>query len=300
MILQLDSVRKRFGDFCAVDGIDFAVEAGAIYGLLGPNGAGKTTTIRMILGILLPDEGQIFVQGQPLSSSIKDLAGYLPEERGLYRKMKVFDILSFFGRAHGLSAAEATRRIKSWLERMELADRAQKRIEELSKGMQQKIQFIATVMHEPPILIMDELFSGLDPINTGLLKDTLLDLSRKGTTILFSTHNMEEAEKLCNSICLINRGRVVVSGELRTVKESYGKNTIVVESKTDLGILKTLDYVERADMYENYAEIRLKNGSGPSRLLCDIAGKMDIRKFEVVEPTLRSIFVDLVKGDTRG
>jgi ABC-2 type transport system ATP-binding protein len=300
MMLQLDSVRKRFGDFCAVDGVTFGVESGTIYGLLGPNGAGKTTIIRMIMGILLPDEGGILVRGRPLDRSIKDMSGYLPEERGLYRKMKVFDLLSFFGRSHGLSAQETARRIRFWLDRMELSDRAGKRIEELSKGMQQKIQFISTVMHEPQILIMDELFSGLDPINSCLLKDTLLELSRKGATILFSTHNMEEAEKLCHSICLINKGRIVVSGELRVVKESYGQNTILVEAKTGLSALQHLDYVERADLYENYAEIRLKNGNSPSRLLCEIAGKMDVRKFEIVEPTLRSIFVDLVKGGSRG
>ena len=226
----------------------------------GPNGAGKTTTIRMIMGILLPDEGRIFIHGSAIDGSIKDRCGYLPEERGLYRKMKVFDLLSFFGRSHGLSSQETTRRIRLWLDRMELSEWAGKKIEELSKGMQQKIQFISTVMHEPEILIMDELFSGLDPINTGLLKDILLELGRKGTTILFSTHNMEEAEKLCHSICLINRGKVVVSGELRVVKESYGKNTILVEAKTGLHALKNLDYVERADLYENYAEIRLKSG----------------------------------------
>jgi ABC-2 type transport system ATP-binding protein len=296
LIVELKSVRKRFGDFCAVDGVSFGIPEGGIYGLIGPNGAGKTTTIRMTLRIFLPDEGEITVFGRPMDDAARDRIGYLPEERGLYQKMKVRNLLLFFARSHGLGAA-AVGKVDYWLERVELQAVAHKKVEELSKGMQQKIQFITTVMHEPELLILDEPFSGLDPINLQLMKDIVIERNQAGATVVFSTHNMEEAEKMCNSICLINRGRAVVDGELRKVKESFGHSSIVLAGHGELGFLKELDYLDRVDLYENYAELRLKDGVAPGRLLQDAAARLEVSKFEIVEPTLRQIFIDLVRGD---
>ncbi len=296
MIVELKSVRKRFGDFCAVDGVSFGIPEGGIYGLIGPNGAGKTTTIRMTLRIFLPDEGEITVFGRPMDDAARDRIGYLPEERGLYQKMKVRNLLLFFARSHGLGAAAAGK-VDYWLDRVELQAVAHKKVEELSKGMQQKIQFITTVMHEPDLLILDEPFSGLDPINLQLMKDIVIERNQAGATVVFSTHNMEEAEKMCNSICLINRGRAVVDGELRKVKESFGRSSIVLAGHGELGFLKELDYLERVDLYENYAELRLRDGQAPGRLLQDAAARLEVSKFEIVEPTLRQIFIDLVRGD---
>jgi ABC-2 type transport system ATP-binding protein len=297
LIVELKSVRKRFGDFCAVDGVSFGIPEGGIYGLIGPNGAGKTTTIRMTLRIFLPDEGEITVFGRPMDDAARDRIGYLPEERGLYQKMKVRNLLLFFARSHGLGSAAAVETVDHWLERVELGAVAHKKVEELSKGMQQKIQFITTVMHEPDLLILDEPFSGLDPINLQLMKDIVLERNQAGATVVFSTHNMEEAEKMCNSICLINRGRAVVDGELRKVKESFGRSSIVLAGHGELGFLKGLDYLDRVDLYENYAELRLKDGEAPGRLLQDAATRLEVSKFEIVEPTLRQIFIDLVRGD---
>jgi len=300
VIVSIRSVRKRFGNFYAVDGVELGVPAGVIYGLIGPNGAGKTTTIRMILGIFLPDEGAIDVFGRPLDDAARDRIGYLPEERGLYRKMKVRDLLMFFARSHGLGQKTATERVNGWLERVELPHVARKKIEELSKGMQQKIQLISTILHEPELLILDEPFSGLDPINLQLMKDIFLELHNRGTTVIFSTHNMEEAEKMCNSICLINKGRVVVAGDLHEVKESYGHSSILIDASGSLEFLKRLEYVEQAELYENYAEVRLQDGQPPGRLLEDIVRQpgLTIRKFEQVAPTLRNIFIERVKGDS--
>jgi len=300
VIVSVRSVRKRFGNFCAVDGVEMGVPPGVIYGLLGPNGAGKTTTIRMILGIFLPDEGSIDVFGKPMDDAARDRIGYLPEERGLYRKMKVRDLLMFFARSHGLSQKEAAERVNGWLERVELPQVARKKVEELSKGMQQKIQLISTILHEPELLILDEPFSGLDPINLQLMKDIFLELHNRGTTVIFSTHNMEEAEKMCNSICLINKGRVVVEGDLHHVKESYGHSSILIDASGPLEFLKKLDYVAEAELYENYAEVRLQDGQASGRLLEDLVRQpgLTIRKFEQVAPTLRNIFIERVKGDS--
>jgi len=298
VIVSVNSVRKKFGDFQAVDGVSFSVPKGSIYGLLGPNGAGKTTTIRMILGIFFPDEGDIRIFGGALDDAARDRIAYLPEERGLYRKMKVKDLLTFFGRSHGLNRKQALDKVSHWLDKVELPQVARKKVEELSKGMQQKIQLLATILHDPQLLILDEPFSGLDPINLQLMKDIFLEMNSRGATVIFSTHNMEEAEKMCNSICLINKGQVVVDGDLRTVKESYGRRSILVEGHGELAFVKELDYVERVDLYENYVELRLRDGEVPGRLLQDLVARpdLDLRKFEVVAPTLRNIFIDLVRG----
>lgn len=298
MILNIESIRKRFGDSYAVNGVTFGVSKGSIYGLLGPNGAGKTTTIRMVLGILLPDEGRIDVFGGPLDLRARDRIGYLPEERGLYKKMKVRDLLLYFGRAHGMTKPLVLEKIDYWLQRLEFSHTRMKKTEELSKGMQQKIQFISTIIHSPELLILDEPFSGLDPINLQIMKDIVMEMSRQGTTIIFSTHNMEEAEKMCNAICLINKGKVVVEGDLQKVKSGFGKKSVIIEADGGFNLLKELDYIEKLDLYENYAELHLKPDTHPGRLLEAVAGRMDIRRFEVVAPTLRNIFIEQVKGDS--
>jgi len=213
--LRLEHVSKSFGDFRAVDDLSLTVRPGRIFGLLGPNGAGKTTTIRMIVGITAPDQGRVLLFGRPVGPSAQERIGYLPEERGLYKRMKVGEQLRFFGELKGMNGAEADRAADRWLERLKLSDRRQARTDTLSKGMQQKIQFIATVMHEPDLLILDELFSGLDPVNVELMKEVVLELKDAGRTIIFSTHMMEHAEKLCDDICLINRSRRVLGGSLR-------------------------------------------------------------------------------------
>ena len=296
MIVELKSVRKRFGDFCAVDGVSFGIPEGGIYGLIGPNGAGKTTTIRMTLRIFLPDEGEITVFGRPMDDAARDRIGYLPEERGLYQKMKVRNLLLFFARSHGLGAAAAGK-VEYWLDRVELQSVAHKKVEELSKGMQQKIQFITTVMHEPELLILDEPFSGLDPINLQLMKDIVIERNQVGATVVFSTHNMEEAEKLCNGICLINKGKVLVSGDLGEIRRGYGKRSVVVEGEGELADIKKYDFIEHVDLYENYAEVKMKPGEDPQQMLKDLVAKVKIRRFEIMEPTLRNIFIDLVGGD---
>ena len=228
-LLQLENVHKKFGDFTAVSDISFAIEKGSIYGLLGPNGAGKTTTLRMIMDIIAPDAGSITFSGNRHVRDFLDQIGYLPEERGLYRKMKVRDVILFIAELKGLYKQQALGEIEQWLEKMQLSEWGNKRVDELSKGMAQKIQFITTVIHKPELIILDEPFSGLDPINMTLLKDLMLELRDNGSTIIFSTHVMEQVEKLCDRICLIHQGKVLLEGELRAVKRAFGKNSVEIE-----------------------------------------------------------------------
>ncbi len=241
--LSLQSVTKRYGDFTAVDNISLDVPAGTITGLLGPNGAGKTPTIRMILNIVVPYEGRIILFGQPLDEGAKDRIGYLPEERGLYPKMKVGELLRFFAGIKGAEGPETEARIEEWLVRMGLSEWKGKRLDALSKGMQQKVQFIATVAHDPDLIVLDEPFTGLDPVNTDVLKEVLFDLKRRGRTILLSTHLMDYAERLCDAICLINRGRIVLSGEMAAVKQAH----------SDLAVRRTV--VEEASLNDIFLKI---------------------------------------------
>ena len=225
----LEQVTKRFDSVVAVSDLSLRIKQGAIFGLLGPNGAGKTTTLRMMMRVMIPDEGSVDVLGEPLSDRTQDLIGYLPEERGLYPRMQLRKVLVFLAALKGLSEDEADRRARAWLERMELADWAEKKVIDLSKGMQQKAQFIAAVLHRPPLLILDEPFDGLDPLNAAAVKDIMLELRDQGTTIVLSTHRMEQVEMMCDSICLINKGRNILGGDLRAIKQSYGKNTLRME-----------------------------------------------------------------------
>jgi ABC-2 type transport system ATP-binding protein len=292
--IELNKVRKTYDHFVAVDDLSFNIEEGAVFGLLGPNGAGKTTTIRMMIGISVPDSGQMEMFGKPFERKSLQRVGYLPEERGLYKKMKVLDQLIFLGRLHGLDAARARQRAITWSEKMEISGWLQKKVEELSKGMQQKIQFIATLLHDPDFIIMDEPFGGLDPVNASLLKDVLLEMKQRGKTILFSTHRMDQVEKLCDSICLINRGKSVLQGDLKQIKARYGRNNVQIEYEGDGNFLQQSQLVGSYNNYGNYVEVRLAPGADAQQLLRAVAERSRITKFELVEPSLEEIFIETV------
>ncbi|HXE30939.1 MAG TPA: ATP-binding cassette domain-containing protein [Terriglobales bacterium] len=296
--IQLDGIAKSYGTVRAVRNLSLTVPAGAVYGFLGPNGSGKTTSIRMMVNILVPDGGTVRIQGQPVGPHTKDLIGYLPEERGLYAKMKVRELIEFFAELKKVPPAVAKPRVMQWLERVELGAWADKKVNELSKGMQQKIQFVVAVIADPPILILDEFSSGLDPINANLLKDVLLELRAQGKTILFSTHRMEEAERLCDHVCLIDHGQKVLDGRLDAIRSAAGKSTIRVDYRGDAALLRRAPGVSQVDDYGNYAELRLgpeaQNAAGATAILRALAPQLDITRFELLEPTLNQIFLDTV------
>ncbi|HKW73946.1 MAG TPA: ATP-binding cassette domain-containing protein [Terriglobales bacterium] len=293
-IVELSKVGKSYDQFVAVDDLSFNLEQGAVFGLLGPNGAGKTSTIRMMIGITAPDTGQINVFGRPFDRKSLQRIGYLPEERGLYKKMKVLDQLVFLGELHGMNPAAAKQKALQWCERLDISEKLQNKVEELSKGMQQKIQFIAALLHDPDFVIMDEPFFGLDPVNASLLKDVLLDLKKQGKTILFSTHRMDQVEKLCDSICLISRGRSVLQGNLKQVKAKYGKNNIQIEYDGNGDFLEHSQLIGSYNNYGNYVEVRLAPGADPQQLLRMVAERSRVSKFELMEPSLEEIFIDVV------
>ncbi len=292
--VHLEGVRKCYDEFVAVDDLSFSVSPGGIYGLLGPNGAGKTSTIRMIMGITVPDSGQITVFGEPLARAHMDQFGYLPEERGLYKKMKVLEHLVFLGQLKGLSSAEATQRANRWCERFEFTAWTGKKVEQLSKGMQQKVQFIGAVLHDPRLIIMDEPFTGLDPANAVVLKDVLLEMAKGGKTILLSTHRMDQVERLCQSICLINHGRAVLEGDLNQIKARYGRHNVQIKYDGDAGFLQEKRLVESFNDYGNYVEIHLAPGADPQELLHLASANARLDKFELMEPSLEEIFIDVV------
>lgn len=292
--LEIENISKRFGDFYAVKNLSFKILKGSIYGLLGPNGAGKTTTIRMVMNIIIPDEGAIKILDGKMDEGMKQRVGYLPEDRGFYPKMKVGEILLFLADLKGLKRQEARKRIDFWLERFDLADWKQKKVEELSRGMQQKLQFIATVIHQPEIIILDEPFAGLDPINTKLLKDIMLEMRGKGGTIIFSTHRMEQIEMICDNICLINKAESVLEGNLNQIKKQYGKNTVVLDYEGDAGFIKNFPETDKIDDYGKFMEIKIKEQTDPQDLLNKLVGRIKINKFEVREPSLNAIFIDIV------
>ena len=243
-VVELAGVTKAYESKVAVRDLSLSIEAGQMFGLLGPNGAGKTSSIRMMMGITLPDSGTVSLFDKPFERQSLERVGYLPEERGLYKKMKVLEQLVFFGELHGLSAAESRKRATDWAQRLEIADALAKRTEELSKGMQQKIQFIGSVLHDPGLIVMDEPFAGLDPVNATLLERTLLDFKDQGKAILFSTHRMDQVEKLCDSICLINNGQAVLKGNLREIKATYERNRVIVEFQGSSAFLNSAEIAE--------------------------------------------------------
>ena len=295
--VRIESVTKRFNSVVAVRDLDLRVGEGALYGLLGPNGAGKTTTLRMVMRMLIPDTGRVLIFGQPLDDRTQDLIGYLPEERGLYPKMKVREVLAFLGALKGLSEAEASRRALEWLERLDLGAWAERKVHDLSKGMQQKIQFVAAVLHRPPLLILDEPFSGLDPLNAALIKDIMLDLRAQGATIILSTHRMEQVEMMCDSICLIHQGRKVLDGDLKAIKQSYGKNTLRIQHAGDKGFLDFPELVESANHHGAMVDLRLRAGADPQQILrAAVERGIAITRFELIEPPLNDIFIEKVSG----
>jgi len=288
---------KSFGKNKAVNDVSFDVEKGRIFGLLGPNGAGKTTTIRMINHILGPDEGSITINGQEASPITQKMIGYMPEERGLYKKMKVEEQLLYLTRLKGMKTKAAKEVIHYWLDRFEASDWKKKEVGELSKGMSQKIQFIATIAHDPDIYIFDEPFSGLDPINSDMLKDIIIELKNNGKTILFSTHRMEQVEQMCDDICLFNNGKVVLTGNLREIKKKFGKNTVLLEFHGDSSFLDDLGEVRINNRSTNFAEIRILNGQDHQVILKKAMEKADVHKFQLVEPSLNEIFISTVGDD---
>ena len=297
-LVELENIRKVYDTKVAVEGLTLKIEPGTMFGLLGPNGSGKSSTIRMIIGITRPDSGVVKLFGKPFEREALKRIGYLPEERGLYKKMNVLDQLVFFGQLHGLDTAVATKRAFAWSERMQIAEALPKKTEELSKGMQQKIQFIAALLHEPELIIMDEPFSGLDPVNAALLMDTLVDLRRSGKAILFSTHRMDQVEKLCDAIALISRGRLVLEGGMREVKSRYPRNRVEVQFEGDDSFLRHAS-VESMKHYGGLAEIKLEGAAPDAQALLKeaLAHGTRISRFEVKEPTLEEIFIETVGPD---
>jgi ABC-2 type transport system ATP-binding protein len=295
--LRLERVTKRFGEFTAVDELSLEVRAGRVFGLLGPNGAGKTTTIRMIVGITAPDEGLLELFGGPVTPKLQNRIGYLPEERGLYKRMRVGDQLKFFSELKGFAGRAADEAVDRWLAKVKLSEWKRRQASELSKGMQQKVQFIAAVMRDPDLLILDEPFSGLDPVNVELLKDLVLELKAAGKTIIFSTHQMEVAERICDDICLMNRSRKVLSGSIREVKSGFGRNAVALRFEGGDGVLEDTRLVAAVERHSDYAEAVLAPGADAQELLRGLlAAGARVTRFELVEPSLHDIFIEKVGG----
>jgi ABC-2 type transport system ATP-binding protein len=287
--VELEGVTKRFGDHVAVDRLDLVVPEGTIYGFIGPNGSGKTTTLRMILRILYPESGRITVLGGDRGSVADDRVGYLPEERGLYKKMRVRDLLTYYAQLKGLRRCR--RAIDEWLDRFELSEWADKRVEALSKGMSQKVQFIGAIVARPELVILDEPFTGLDPVNVDVLKDAVLSLHQGGATVIFSTHDMEVAERMCDTIFMIFKGRKVLDGTLESIQAQYGQDTIRVKTSQTDGPFKNLPGVSRVNDYGRYTELRMDPGADPQAILRELVGQAAIDHFEVARPSLHDIFV---------
>jgi ABC-2 type transport system ATP-binding protein len=294
--LLLDHVTKRYGDFTAVDDLSLQVRSGRVFGLIGPNGAGKTTTIRMIVNITVPDSGRVELFGQPMHTSLQDRIGYLPEERGLYRKMKVGEQLRFFAELKDVRGKEADKRIDRWLAKLQLSDWKNKRAKDLSKGMQQKVQFITAVLHDPDLLILDEPFSGLDPVNVELMKDTILENKLEGKTIILSTHQMEIAEKLCDDVCMINRAKKVLDGRLREIRHSFSRNAVALQFSGGDGLLEDTTLVANVRQNGDDTEVLLAPNVDAQMLLKRLveSGAV-VNKFELTEPSLHDIFIEKVR-----
>lgn len=302
-VIKVDNATKRFAGHTAVDHLSLSVPGGGIFGLLGPNGAGKSTTIRMIMNIITPDEGRITVLGQESASrSLSDRIGFLPEERGLYKKMKVLDVLVFLAETKGVPRATGRRKAGEWLDRLGLSDWKAKKVEDLSKGMQQKVQFIGTLLHDPDLLILDEPFSGLDPVNSQVMKDVVVEAAQKGKTVLFSTHIMEQAEKMCDHIVIISRGRLVVNGSLAEIKREFGGRHVALaftrNKERAASILADRSLIQKVDDYGASAEVELAPSGDADRLLKSLVQQdVGLSRFEIVEPSLQSIFVSKVGAE---
>ncbi len=298
MKLRLENIRKEYDEKVAVENLSLEVPEGKIFGIIGPNGAGKTTTIRMIMNITMPDSGRILIDGAPPAKDFKNRVGYLPEERGLYKKMTLKEIITYMAELKGFKINNFSETADPWLERLDLLDYKKSKVEELSKGMQQKLQFITTIIHEPEMIILDEIFSGLDPINMEKIKDIILDLKRSGKTILFSTHVMEQAEKLCDNICMISKGQKVIDGRLSDVKAQFGKNCIQVDMEGDGAFMSSLPGVKSISEFNNYIELNLESDTNTDNILKSICDKVSVKRFEIIEPSLYDIFLDKANIDS--
>ncbi|TVQ25581.1 MAG: ATP-binding cassette domain-containing protein [Spirochaetaceae bacterium] len=295
-MIEVEAISKSYGDTAAVRDLSFRSTPGEIFGLLGPNGAGKSTTIRMIMNIIAPDTGRILFKGSPLTVADKDRIGYLPEERGLYKKLTVAEILRYLASLKNVDARTADGRIDEWLERFGLSEWKNKKVDELSKGMAQKVQLTAAVIHDPDFVFLDEPFSGLDPVSTDVLRDAVVDLNRAGKTVLFSTHNMDQAERICHSILILNKGSELISGRLADVKERYGKRSVAIEFDGDLRFLDQHAAVAHVIRYPRWAEVELADGHSADELYTALSGRVSVRRFEVLSPSLHKIFVDQLGG----
>jgi ABC-2 type transport system ATP-binding protein len=295
--VKLQNVTKTFGKTTAVDGISLSVPQGSIYGFIGPNGSGKTTTLRMIMNIFYPDSGNILLFGEKARGACTDRVGYLPEERGLYKNMKVREILQFYGKLK--SGKDVTEKVDRWLAKLELSDSAAKKVGALSKGMSQKVQFIATVVTEPELIILDEPFSGLDPVNTEILKNSLLELRERGATVIFSTHDMNMAEKLCDFIFMIFRGSKVLDGTLSSIQDTYGADTILIKTGGGLPSLQELDGIESINDFGRMQELRMSPSCNPRNVLKTILDRTSVTNFEISKPSLQDIFMRIAGPEAR-
>lgn len=293
-MVTVEKVSKSYSSVRAVADLSFQAKPGEIFGLIGPNGAGKSTTIRMIMNIIAPDSGKILFDGNPLTESDKSRIGYLPEERGLYKKARLGEVLEYLAAIKGASKADARASIDTWLARFDLLEWKNRKVSELSKGMAQKAQVIGAVAHNPSVIFFDEPFSGLDPLAQDQLMEVMTELKKNGATVLFSTHIMEHAEKICERILLMHKGREVLSGAMGDIKARYGKNAVQLEFDGDAGFIKQLDYVASVSAYPRWLEVELKDGADPNALYSALAGRINVRRFETVAPSLHKIFITQV------
>lgn len=296
-LIELKEVSKSFGSVKAVDKLSLVVPKGSIYGFIGPNGSGKTTSIRMIMKIMYPESGEIRIEGETGQSSRLSNVGYLPEDRGLYKKMKIGELLHFHGELNG--GSNLAEKIDYWLQRLDLGGYKNKKVETLSKGMRQKLQFIATILHQPGLIILDEPFGGLDPVNADMMKDIILELQKQGTTIIFSTHDMSMAERMCDYIFMIYKGKKVLDGTLENIQNQYGNDTIRIQSDLGAEALKELEGIENVNDFGKQQEIRLKEGVDAQKLLAGLLKKTSISKFEITKPSLNDIFIRIAAPERK-
>jgi ABC-2 type transport system ATP-binding protein len=296
-IIELSGVTKTYGSVVAVDDLSLVVPKGSIYGFIGPNGSGKTTTIRMIMKIMYPDRGLLRINGREHDSRRLQNVGYLPEDRGLYKKMKIGDLLMFHGELN--EGRDLKRNIDYWLDRLDLKEYKDKKVESLSKGMKQKLQFIATILHQPELIILDEPFSGLDPVNADILKDVILELQGKGATIIFSTHDMSMAEKMCDYIFMIYQGRKVLDGTLTNIQDQYGNDTLRIQSEMGVSALQGMKGIEKVNDFGKLQEVRVSEGSDPQKILADLLKITRISRFEITKPSLNDIFIRIASPEKK-
>ena len=294
-IIELENITKSYGNHLAIDNLSLQVPRGSIYGFIGPNGSGKTTTIRMIMNILYPDRGVIRVFGKEHLGAYTDNIGYLPEERGLYRKMKTKELVAFYGELKRVQ--KPLKVAEEWLEKFDLTGWAGKKVETLSKGMSQKLQFIITIINRPEIIILDEPFSGLDPVNAEIIKEVILELRNNGATVLFSTHDMAVAERMCDFIFMIYRGQKVLDGTLENIQKNYGQDTIRIQSENGGHVLEDIPDIEKITDFGKIQELRMRRGADPQRILSEIMLKTRITKFELASPSLNDIFIRIARPE---